>query len=130
MIQGLDSIVLIVREKGRSLRFYSGSLGLNVLRQGATSVVLELGDRELILQEVTSRNQPFDDFAEMLRKYPRGLGVVFRFRVQNVEGCYARLKEEGYRIAPPAVDRSMDQKGFEVADPDGYRLLITGQVSE
>lgn len=51
-------------------------------------------------------------------------GLIYNFNVDDVDGEYERLVNEGLEIIVPLEDHSWGDRGFGIADPNGITIYI------
>lgn len=71
-------------------------------------------------------NGPTIQFMQPKGEMPayNGAGVTLNFKVDNVDGEYARLMSAGLQPAMPLEDHPWGDRGFSVMDPIGNSLYI------
>jgi catechol 2,3-dioxygenase-like lactoylglutathione lyase family enzyme len=109
----IHHLALRVRDPERSLAFYSGLLGLQVLRRnqadsGLRSVWLRAGDAILMLERELVGTGP-----------SAGSGHLLALAVDDLEGWETRLLRAGV-----AVDGRTEHSLY-LRDPDGHRVGLS-----
>jgi catechol 2,3-dioxygenase-like lactoylglutathione lyase family enzyme len=122
--KALDHVGLTVTDMDRSLGFYCGVLGLELLRRsakdavGLASAVLKVGD-----QEINMFSDPA--FAPVRRDDNPGGIDHFCLEVESatIDDLVGALREAGVEIAKGPVQRR-DGTSLFVSDPDGCRVEL------
>ena len=122
--KALDHVGITVTDMDRSLRFYCGVLGLELLRRrargpgGIASAVLKVGE-----QEINVFSDP--GFAPVhLDANRTGLDhFCLEVASATIEDLVAALRQAGVEIAKGPV-RRRDGTSLFVSDPDGCRVEI------
>jgi glyoxylase I family protein len=122
--KALDHVGITVTDMDRSLRFYCGVLGLELLRRrargpgGIASAVLTVGE-----QEINVFSDP--GFAPVhLGANRTGLDhFCLEIASATIEDLVAALRQAGVEIAKGPV-RQRDGMSLFVSDPDGCRVEI------
>ncbi len=111
--------VFPVTDVGRSVDYYRDALLFEVAFEWADSddepvryAILQNGDTEVHLTE-----------AETARE------TIAYFFVDSVAGYYAAVKGKGAKITSEIKDYPWEMREFEVADPDGNRLIFGEHLS-
>lgn len=108
-----------VRDIGVSRAFYRDVLGLTVAEEDATIVIFE-------------EHFAIHDGADLAAKVWGGGGdtaaygrrnVLFYFEDDDIDGCFARLKDR-VQLIHPIVRQSWGQRVFRFHDPDGHAIEI------
>ena len=109
---GARVVVLVVRNLGRSRKYWADRLGFSVLKEEAgRAVVLNLGNFRLRLEQ-----------AEEVRPF-RGSGASVVFRVRNLARTAGELDQRGVAYEEHQLPR--EGAWLESGDPDGYRVVFT-----
>lgn len=123
------AIQLAVSDLGVTEAFYGGILELPIKRSfsiGGAPDYLQLRQDNweliFILEEALIRQHPF--LQESLTEYPKGVGMVFRIRVDEIEDISDALEEEGMEILSPLRAMPYGTKELWCLDPDGYILAL------
>jgi catechol 2,3-dioxygenase-like lactoylglutathione lyase family enzyme len=122
--KALDHVGLTVTDMDRSLGFYCGVLGLELLRRsakdaaGLASAVLKVGD-----QEINMFSDPA--FAPVRRDDNPGRIDHFCLEVESatIDDVVGALHQAGVAIAKGPV-RRRDGTSLFVSDPDGCRVEL------
>ncbi len=108
-----------------SLKFYTEALGFEVLdrdeQDGALRfVMLKAGDGLLGLGQ--------DDFAKG-RDRAKGVGLRFWIETgQDLQALADQVKAAGFALEAELQKLPWGPMGFSVADPDGFKLTISGPM--
>ncbi len=121
---------LIVSDFNRSLNFYRDLIGFEVRyeRPEERFAFLELGDIQLmLLADNDSQHSQHSKTGDL--EYPRGQGINFSLRIDDLSRIAELLETAGISLRIPIRDqwhRQDDQlhgeKQLWVMDPDGYLL--------
>ncbi len=122
-------IQLAVSDLGTTEAFYGGILQLPVrrsftMRGSPEHLVMRQNGWELIFveDETLVRGNPF--LEGRLAEYPKGVGMVLRFRVAEIEDIADSLEEEGLDILSPLEEKPFGMKELWCFDPDGYLVAL------
>jgi catechol 2,3-dioxygenase-like lactoylglutathione lyase family enzyme len=107
-IQHISAVTFAVRDMARSIEFYE-KLGLELLYGGDRAGFSSLKAGEAFVNLVASSEYKH-----------RWWGRVI-FRVDDVDGQYRVLHEQGLEPQPPK-DAPWGERFFHVTDPDGHEL--------
>jgi lactoylglutathione lyase len=121
--KALDHVGLKVTDMDRSLRFYCGGLGLELLRcsdkgSGVTSAVLRVGGQEMNLFSSPALAPGAD-----AGNAPGLDHFCLEIEAGSIDELVASLGRAGIAIAKPPVKRS-DGVSLFVDDPDGCRVEL------
>jgi len=123
------SIQLAVSDIGTTEAFYAGILEVAVERAltvtGAPEhlVVRQSGCNVIFVDESdVVRAHPVLD--ERLGSYVKGVGMTLHFTVEDIDGIYDAVMEEGMEILYPLQVTPYGTKELWVFDPDGYLLVL------
>lgn len=115
-------VELFVNDLSRARRFYAEAVGLRVIRDEETYVVLVGGDAQINLA-------PIDDLPDghYLRTGAERLGtrVEFCLEVDDLEAAYKRAVAAGVEPYEPITERPWGRTDFRLVDPDGAYLRVT-----
>ena len=122
--KALDHVGLKVTDMDRSLRFYCGGLGLELLRRsgkgsnGVASAVLKVGEQEMNLfsNPALSPSAATDDLPGLDH-------FCLEVESASIEALVAALAQAGVAVAKGPVQRS-DGISLFVSDPDGCRVEL------
>ncbi len=122
-------IQLTVADLGTTEAFYAGILQLPVkraftMRGSPERLEMKHDGWELIFveEETAIRGNPL--LEERLAEYPRGVGMVLHFRVEEIEDIADSLEEEGLEIIYPLTEKPFGMKELGCFDPDGYIVVL------
>lgn len=117
---------LVVQDAQRSVNFYAGVLGFELVDDLATHPVVSAGSVELGLTPVDqlSRDHWFQPDVLTVR---RGLGAEIVIDVADVENYFAAVSAAGYQVQLPLAEREPGLVDFRLVDPDGYYLRLVGR---
>jgi len=96
--------------------FYVKYFGAKVTFDCKWYVTLEFGNETLSLQFMTP-HQPE-------HKLCSGDGLMYNFKVQNVDDEFNKLRDANVPITLPLEDHPWGDRGFAVRDPNGISLYI------
>lgn len=96
--------------------FYVKYFGAKVTFDCGWYVNLEFGDSRSTLQFM-SIQQPH-------HKLSSSDGLMYNFKVGNVDGEHARLSAAGLPVIIPLEDHPWGDRGFGVRDPNGITLYV------
>ena len=119
MIQGIDHLVLTVRDPERAAAFYARVLGLRVIRFGEGRLALQVGDQKINLQ---SLGQETRNHACI------GSGDLCLLTDVAPEDTIASLTAEGVPIVEGPVEKTGARGPFTSVyfnDPDGNLIEIS-----
>ena len=123
------TIQLTVADLGTTEAFYVGILQLPVQRgftmHGSPEhLVLKQEGWELIFveEDAVIRLQPV--LEERLTEYPKGVGMILHFRVEEIEEIADALDNEGLEILYPLEEKPFGMKELWCFDPDGYLVAL------
>lgn len=119
----LSYVILDVQDIHRSLLFYKELLHVPVRREesveGNHLVFLQTGSTEILLLQ-----QPREEQNPHLE---RSGGLVISFRVENLPGLEATLRENQVEVLRE-IEQGACERTLLVTDPDGYAVLLTERV--
>jgi len=96
--------------------FYTRYLNANVTFDCGWYVNLEFGASGFSLQFMSPRQSH-----HVLSK---GDGIIYNFKVDNVDEVHKSYVKEGLKIVVPLEDHSWGDKGFGIKDPNGITLYF------
>jgi uncharacterized glyoxalase superfamily protein PhnB len=125
----LVTIQLTVADVGVTEAFYGGILELPVKRaftmRGAPEhLVMKHGGVELIFVEEVTALRLHPELEERLAEYPKGVGMILHFRVEEIEDIADALEGEGMEILYPLEEKPYGMKELWCFDPDGYLVAL------
>ena len=127
---------LDVEDLDRSLAFYVGVVGFNVLyaRPEERFAYLDLEGAHLMLEEAAG---PGRRFRLAALEHPYGRGVNFQIEVADVDALHGRVQDAGIEIVIALEERwyrrdalENGNRQFVVADPDGYLLRFYANLGQ
>ena len=123
------SLQLAVADLGTTEAFYAGILELPIERaltsRGAPEhLVLRQDGLELIFVDEDAVGRAHPVLAERLAEYPKGVGITFHIRVNDIEDVFDAILEEDMTVLYPLEEKPYGTKEFWCFDPDGYLLVL------
>jgi glyoxylase I family protein len=121
--KALDHVGLIVTDMERSLHFYSGALGLELLRRsgqgpdGTSSAVLRVGAQEINLFCVPDVVAAFPNQSQGIDHF------CLAMETASIDELIGALQRAGIDIVRGPLERR-DGTAVFVSDPDGIRVEI------
>jgi uncharacterized glyoxalase superfamily protein PhnB len=117
------TINLLVRDIGRSLRFYRDVLGAAVHYADPDFAALRVANVEFMLHaDHTYDQHPW--FAALQQGDRRGLGAELRLLGLDPDAVESRARAAGAVIVRPPTTRGHGWRELSVEDPDGYVWAI------
>lgn len=114
-----------VRDVPASLRFYTQTLGFELVRggEGEANNSLRLGEANIMLEKGGDFYSP--EYNQAIRDRMGGVSPnATYFEAPDLEGMYAAATAAGARIMDPLARRDWGQSEFTVEDPDGNWLTF------
>ena len=110
-----------VHDMDRSINFYNGILGMEIIEEkisprGSQLVFLRLPETDCNLELCS-----FPDSGEI--KVPEDL-VHLAFEVQDLDKCVAKLKEQGVPITEGPIQTENGTQFIFTEDPDKYEIEL------
>ena len=110
-----------VHDMGRSINFYNGILGMEIIEEkisprGSQLVFLRLPETDCNLELCS-----FPDSGEI--EVPEDL-VHLAFEVQDLDKCVAKLKEQGVPITEGPIQTESGTQFIFTEDPDKYEIEL------
>jgi uncharacterized glyoxalase superfamily protein PhnB len=123
------AIQLTVADIGVTEAFYGGILDLPVKRaftmRGAPEhLVMKHEGLELIFVEENTALRLHPELEERYSEYPKGVGMILHFRVEEIEDIADALEDEGIEILYPLEAKPYCMKELWCFDPDGYMVAL------
>jgi uncharacterized glyoxalase superfamily protein PhnB len=123
------AIQLTVADIGVTEAFYGGILDLPVKRaftmRGAPEhLVMKHEGLELIFVEENTALRLHPELEERYSEYPKGVGMILHFRVEEIEDIADALEDEGIEILYPLEAKPYGMKELWCFDPDGYMVAL------
>jgi predicted enzyme related to lactoylglutathione lyase len=127
------SVQITVSDLSTTEAFYAGILEVPVRRAitapGAPAhLVMAAKGMELIFVEQEAVLSAHPLLADRLYQYPKGVGITFHFKVEEIEGIYDAVLDEGLGVLYPLVEQPYGMKEFWCFDPDGYLVALEEPV--
>jgi catechol 2,3-dioxygenase-like lactoylglutathione lyase family enzyme len=111
-VRGLNHITLAVSDVERSIRFYTGGLGLHLRKQSRTATHLEAGSFWICLSpDPETRKEPHPDYTH----------IAFDVPQEDFAAMVAQLERAGAR---QWKDNRSEGDSYYFLDPDGHKLEI------
>ncbi|HTP55425.1 MAG TPA: VOC family protein [Thermoplasmata archaeon] len=120
----VQSVAVVVRDRGRAIEWYRDVLGLLVLDDDPESgyVQLGLGAGSTALSLVVPKKEWGEPlFSETLRRVGVTTGIIFR--TDSVRALQLRLEHAGARITQAASHEPWGRNVIRFTDPDGNEFL-------
>lgn len=110
-----------VHDMGRSINFYNGILGMEIIEEkisprGSQLVFLRLPETDCNLELCS-----FPDSGKI--EVPEDL-VHLAFEVQDLDKCVAKLKEQGVPITEGPIQTESGTQFIFTEDPDKYEIEL------
>jgi catechol 2,3-dioxygenase-like lactoylglutathione lyase family enzyme len=117
-------VMLFVRDVEASSRWYQQVLGLKSGHGGREFEMLLDEDGNLAFQLHRADAEEHGDHG-LSEGAPRGAGVMFYLRTQDVQRTYDHVRSIGAKVRsePAYIDKARHTE-FVVEDPDGYALAF------
>lgn len=116
-VGGIDHVAIVVSDMDRALGFYSGMLGLEIIRDGRP----EGGEKKTFLG---SEGSVFLAVTEDKNRSAEGPVNHIAFRVGGVEALGQRLKNAGISFIEEKTGPDGKTTAYHFLDPDGLELEI------
>lgn len=116
-VGGIDHVAIIVTDMDRALGFYSGILGLEIIRDGRP----EGGEKKTFLG---SKGSVFLAVTEDKNRSDGGPVNHIAFRVDYVPAVAQRLKDAGIAFIEEKTGPDGKPTAYHFLDPDGLELEI------
>jgi len=114
--------VIHVSELDRSVRFYAGLLGFVELDRDEF-----MGQRMVHLSRPELRLFLLQEAVEIPPPEPFLFRVLMHFESRNgLDQAFQQFLDAGARIIQEPASTPWGEEAFVVADPDGYRVLVSG----
>lgn len=128
MITGIDHVAIVVSDMDSSIEFYTGILGLTMIRDGRKDSAKKktfLGTKSRTLVALTEdKNRKRGDAGVV-----QGVAHV-AFKVDDVEKASKALKSNKVTFIEEKVEKDGKIKAYHFLDPDGLELEIYGETGE
>lgn len=116
-VDGIDHAAIVVTDMDRAIGFYSGLLGLEIIRDGRPGG----GDKKTFLG---NKNSVFLAVTEDKRRPSGGPVNHIAFKVGDVEAAAKRLKAAGITFIEEKTGPGGETIAYHFLDPDGLELEI------
>ena len=125
---------LLVSEFGKSLAFYTDTLGFAIrIRRGAPDFAyLEFGQIQLMIEQIDDESWLTGVLAP-----PYGRGVNFQMEIADIRPLLTRINQAHWPLFEEPEDNWYDtgdmlsgEREFLVQDPDGYLLRFVQHLGE
>ena len=100
--------------------FYKKHLGAKITFDCGWYINMEFGTSSATLQFM-SPQRPEHHLSS-------SAGLIYNFHVDDVNGEYERIKNEGIDIIIPLEDHPWGDRGFGIKDPNGITLYIYSEI--
>lgn len=124
-----DYVVLVVADLDRSVRFYTGVLGLPLGHRSGPYAQLETGRTRLALYQRDAMAGTLDR-DELAAPAPDAPGFELGFKVADVDAAWAELTGRGVPGAVPPTDRHWGQRTAYLRDPDGHLIELAQPLGD
>lgn len=123
-LKQIDFITINVSDMTRSVQFYRDVLGFTVMKEHPHRSVLSLGDiPKLALHLGVARKSETDS-------HVAGIASI-TFVVENLESTIEELKAKGTTfLGAPSLRGGGSSMVVELADPDGFHIIISSPVAK
>ncbi|MGH9169922.1 MAG: VOC family protein [Acidimicrobiales bacterium] len=121
---GFESLILFVSDLAKARAFYVGALGLQVVFEDETIVVVGGPTGRVVMH----RNDRGHDERGI---FPAGTGVggaAVRFTVEDPDACEREATERGLTVVWPTQD-AMWGRFVVLADPDGRSVVLAKMMT-
>ena len=109
-VQSISAVTLAVRDMARSVEFYAGSVGLDLLYGGADATFTSFKIGEGYLNLILVPEGAWSWWGRLI------------FYVDDVDAHYHRLVDAGLHPTTTPQDASWRERYFHINDPDGHEL--------
>lgn len=110
---------LFVRDLGANLEVFRDLLSFEVVREEPEFAELRHGTSRLLLNaSLVPGVDPSD-------ARPRGLGFEMGIVVDDLDGCFERVRTSSLRVMAEPAERPWGRRDFRFLLPDGYYLRVT-----
>ena len=117
VVGGIDHAAIVVTDMDRALGFYSGVLGLEIIRDGRP----EGGEKKTFLG---NKNSVFLALTEDKNRASGGPVNHIAFKVDDVAAAAQRLKDAGITFIEEKTGPDGEPTAYHFLDPDGLELEI------
>ena len=123
-----DYLVLIVDDLDRSLRFYTGMLGLPLGHRSGPFAQLDTGATRIALYQRHAMAETLN-IGPLRPPEPDAPAFELGFKVDDVDGAYAEITSAGAEPVTPPAERPWGQRTAYVRDPDGHLVELVADRS-
>lgn len=116
-VGGIDHAAIAVTDMDRAIGFYSGILGLEIIRDGRP----EGGEKKTFLG---NKNGVFLAVTEDKNRPSGGPVNHIAFKVDDIEAAARRLKDSGIEFIEEKTGPGGEPTAYHFLDPDGLELEI------
>jgi len=116
-VGGIDHAAIVVTDMDRAVDFYSGLLGLEIIRDGRP----EGGDKKTFLG---NKSSVFLAVTEDKNRSSGGAVNHIAFKVDDVTAAAKRLKDAGITFTEEKTGPGGETTAYHFLDPDGLELEI------
>jgi catechol 2,3-dioxygenase-like lactoylglutathione lyase family enzyme len=121
-LEAADYVVLVVSDLERSLKFWTGVLGLRLGHRSGAYAQLDTGRTRIALY---ARAAMAETLGRPLRPPdPSAPSFELGFKVEDVDAAYADLVARGAAPEVPPADRPWGQRTAYLRDPDGHLVEL------
>ena len=117
-----DSVVIVVQDLERSLRFYCDVLGLPLGHRSGSFAQLATGVTRVALYERSAMAATLG--LELEPPSPDAPGFELGFKIEDCDAAYDELVSSGATPAVPPTDRAWGQRTAYLRDPDGHLVEL------
>lgn len=114
----LDTILLYVNDPNAAAEFYR-QLGFAISPQQSAMIHATLGTVAFTLLDQSNAEFQQDTPIE-----PKGAGVFFCIKTDDIDGLHASLVSKGLKPSSAPRDWPWGNREFAIKDPDGYKLVF------
>lgn len=117
MIKSVAGFLLLVSDTAKSKKFYQ-DLGFNVEGDG------DMITARMNWFKIQLLDKKASTFQQDVDREPKGAGVYFYLRVDEIDKYYSELKKKGFSPSAEPKDWPWGNREFALKDPDGYKLVF------
>jgi catechol 2,3-dioxygenase-like lactoylglutathione lyase family enzyme len=123
-VQSMNAVVFYVSDIEATERFYR-RLEFSVRLASKGHLRIAMGSLELEFHD--ERDERIPEFIEEARRRPKGAGLYFYFKNDQLETYHKMLVEAGV-AATEIKERPWGNREFTVEDPDGFKLVFYRRI--
>lgn len=128
-LEAPDYVVLVVEDLDRSLRFYTGTLGLALGHRSGPFAQLDTGRTRVALYERHAMAATIG--RERIRRPDRDAPAFeLGFKVPDVDAAIDEVSRAGTEVVVAPTDRPWGQRTAYVRDPDGHLVEFAQDLPE